>query len=88
MPHPNLRIDLILTELQIRLLSNNFEVVQISRNEGVSLLLLQRGPASVVIAKGDRGMVVNWANNSGYFALGFSGEELGIPRPMDVEDNP
>jgi hypothetical protein len=92
MAHPNCRGDIYLTENQIRLLTNTFEVVQISRSDRMSLLLLQRGPASVLIAKGvfaqGHRSEVTWANIPGYLALGFSREELKLDLPMDVEANP
>ena len=96
MTHLNLRNDLFLTEIQIQVLTNTFEVVQIlTRKDGVSLFLLRRGAvpngvaASVVVAKWlDCRVSVTWANWFGYHALGFSAEEVGIGRPMDVEANP
>jgi len=72
MPHPNYRVDLYPTDAQIRIL-DSFEIVQISRGDKQSLLLLRSGHASVVIAKDEvAGKIkINWANFNGYNALGI-----------------
>jgi len=88
MAHPNQKTEVYLNALQIRELSNTFEVVQISTSGGVHLFHLKRGDATVVVEKPAQArMTIAWANFAGYHALGFSLTELGFPGG-DVGANP